>query len=150
MQIEGSNPVRASRAQVWAALNSPEVLARCVPGVKTLTLEDENTFKMLLEVSVGPVKGKFDGKIKILERHEPDTVVLKISAKSPVGIVNATGTVRLEEEEDPSQALTQVHWVGEPKLMGVLASIGGRLIEGVAKQQAEVFFSKLEAEAQKL
>jgi uncharacterized protein len=146
MQIEGSNPVRASRAQVWAALNSPEVLARCVPGVKTLTLEDENTFKMLLEVSVGPVKGKFDGKIEILERHEPDTVVLKISAKSPVGIVNATGTVRLEEIED----VTQVHWVGEPKLMGVLASIGGRLIEGVAKQQAEIFFGKLEVEAQKL
>jgi uncharacterized protein len=146
MQIEGTNPVQASCSQVWAALNNPEILARCVPGVKTLTLEDENTFKMLLEVSVGPVKGKFDGKIEILERHEPNVVVLKISAKSPVGIVNATGTVRLEVTD----TVTLVHWMGEPKLMGVLASIGGRLIEGVAKQQATIFFGKLEVEAQKL
>ena len=146
MQIEGVNPVRATRIQVWTALNDPEVLARCVPGVKTVTLIDENTFKMLLEIAIGPVKSKFDGKIEILERIEPDTVKLKVSAKAPTGIVNATGTVRLEEQEGG----TLVHWAGEPKLMGMLATLGGRLIEGVAKQQAGIFFSKLEVEAQKL
>ena len=69
MQIDGVNPVRASRIQVWTALNDPEVLARCVPGVKTVTLIDENTFKMLLEIAIGPVKSKFDSKIEILERN---------------------------------------------------------------------------------
>jgi len=146
MQIDGVNPVRATRTQVWTALNDPEVLARCVPGVKTLTLIDDNTFKMLLEISIGPVKGKFDGKIEILERQEPDTVKLSVTAKAPTGIVNATGTVRLEEQESG----TLVHWSGEPKLMGMLASLGGRLIEGVAKQQATIFFGKLEGEAQKI
>ena len=107
---------------------------------------DENTFKMLLEIAIGPVKSKFDGKIEILERIEPYTVKLKVSAKAPTGIVNATGTVRLEEQEGG----TLVHWAGEPKLMGMLATLGGRLIEGVAKQQAGIFFSKLEVEAQKL
>ena len=69
MQIDSVNPVRASRIQVWTARSDPEVLARCGPGVKTLTLIDKNTFKMLLEIAIGPVKSKFDGKIGILERN---------------------------------------------------------------------------------
>ena len=146
MQIDGVNPVRATRTQVWTALNDPEVLARCVPGVKTLTLIDANTFKMLLEIAIGPVKGKFDGKIEVLERVKPETVKLSVSAKAPTGRVNANGTVRLEENEGG----TLVHWSGEPKLMGMLASLGGRLIEGVVRQQAGTFFHKLEGEAQKL
>ena len=48
MQIDSVNPVRASRIQVWTTRSDPEVLARCVPGVRTLTLIDKNTFKMLL------------------------------------------------------------------------------------------------------
>jgi len=146
MQIQGVNPVRATRIQVWTALNDPEVLARCVPGVKTLTLIDESTFKLLLEIAIGPVKGKFDGKIEVLERVKPETVKLSVSAKAPTGIVNATGTVRLEENEGG----TLVHWSGKPQLTGMLASLGGRLIEGVVKQQAGIFFKKLEGEALKL
>jgi uncharacterized protein len=142
--VEGSHLIRAPRDRVWASLNDPIVLARCVPGVKVLEPDGEDKYRAQIELAVGPVKGKFDGKVAITEKLEPESMTLKIDAKAPVGIVTAIGRLRLEESPDG----TTVHWSGEPKLAGMLASLGGRLIQGAAKQQADGFFSKLEREAQ--
>lgn len=144
MQLEGTNTIAAPREQVWAALNDPEVLARCVPGVKSLTRGEDGSLRGALELAVGPVKGTYQGKVSMSELTPPEHMTLQIEAKAPVGIVRARGEVRLEAQGDT----TLVHWAGTPQLSGMLATLGGRLIGGVARQQADVFFKKLEAEAQ--
>ena len=146
MQLEGSHTLQAPRAQVWAALNDPDVLARCVPGVRSLTRDGENTYKGALELAVGPVKGTYQGRVTLGDLVPPQSMSINLEAKAPVGVVRAKGNVTLEEQGDA----TVVRWVGTPQLAGMLATLGGRLIGGVAKQQAEVFFKKLEREAQTL
>ncbi len=144
MLLEGSHFIHSPPNRVFALLNDPAVLSRCVPGVKSLELDGTDSYKAQVEVAIGPVKGKFDGKIAITEKLEPQSMTLKVEFKSPVGIANAVGTLKLEPEEDG----TRVYWAGEPQLMGMIASVGARLIGGVAKAQADLFFSKLELEAQ--
>jgi carbon monoxide dehydrogenase subunit G len=146
MLLEGSHFIHSPPTRVFALLNDPAVLARCVPGVKSLVLDGADNYKALVEVTIGPVKGKFDGKIAITEKLEPHSMTLKVEFKSPVGIANALGTLKLEPENEG----TRVYWAGEPQLMGMIASVGARLIGGVAKNQADLFFSKLEQEAQVL
>lgn len=146
MLLEGSHFIHSPPNRVFTLLNDPAVLSRCVPGVKSLVLDGTDSYKAQVEVAIGPVKGKFDGKIAITEKLEPHSMTLKVEFKSPVGIANAIGSLKLEPENDG----TRVHWSGEPQLMGMIASVGARLIGGVAKVQADLFFSKLELEAQSL
>jgi carbon monoxide dehydrogenase subunit G len=139
MLLEGSHFIHLSPNRVFTLLNDPEVLARCVPGVKSLVLDGTDSYKAQVEVAIGPV-------IAITEKLEPERLKLSVEFKSPVGIATGTGVLRLEPEVEG----TRVHWAGEPQLMGMIASVGARLIGGVAKVQADLFFSKLELEAQAL
>ena len=142
MQLEGNNTIHSTPELIFAALQNPEMLAKCVPGVKKLEVEAEGIFKTTLEVAIGPVKGTFNGKVSVLDMVENQALTLKVEMRSPVGIASAIGRVTLY----PEDGATRVHWAGEPQLGGMIASVGARLIGGVAKAQADLFFSKLESE----
>ncbi len=144
MQVDGSNVIQAPRDRVWALLQDPDVLARCVPGVQEMLPDGPDSYTAILNVAVGPVKGKFKAKVKISNQVPPQSMTLQIEAKAPTGIVNAVGQLVLVEQGES----TLVQWSGEPKLMGMIASLAGRLIGGISKSQADVFFGNLEKEAQ--
>ena len=144
MQVDGSNVIQAPRDRVWALLQDPDVLARCVPGVQEMLPDGPDSYTAILNVVVGPVKGKFKAKVKISNQVPPQSMTLQIEAKAPTGIVNAVGQLVLVEQGES----TLVQWSGEPKLMGMIASLAGRLIGGISKSQADVFFGNLEKEAQ--
>jgi uncharacterized protein len=142
LQLEGNNIIFATPEVIFAALQDPAVLARCVPGVKKLEVESEGVFKTTLEVAIGPVKGTFNGKVSVLDAVQNQALTLKVEMRAPIGIASAIGRVTLHPEENA----TRVHWSGEPQLGGMIASVGARLIGGVAKAQADLFFNKLEQE----
>ncbi len=148
MNIAGTHIVAASPQAVWQALNDPEVLARCAPGVHELVLEEPGRYRTTLEVAIGPVKGKFKASITIAEPHEPVSMTLKVEARAPVGIVRGEGKIRLEPVDHEGQPATAVHWEGVPHLAGTLATLGARLVQGVARNQADHFFHHLQQEVQ--
>ncbi|WP_420594773.1 CoxG family protein [Deinococcus sp.] len=143
MQVQGSHTITAPRERVWALLQNPDVLARCVPGVTEMVPSGDDSYNAVLNVAVGPVKGKFQAKVNITDRQPPQQMTLSIDAKSPTGIVTAVGTLNLLALDDGN---TQVDWAGEPKLRGMLATLAGRLIGGITQQQADIFFANLEQE----
>ena len=144
MQVQGSHTISAPRERVWALLQNPDVLARCVPGVTEMVPSGDDSYNAVLNVAVGPVKGKFTAKVNITDRQPPQQMTLSIDAKSPTGIVTAVGTLNLLALDDGN---TQVDWAGEPKLRGMLATLAGRLIGGITQQQADLFFANLNQEA---
>lgn len=145
MQVQGSNVIQAPRERVWELLQDPGVLARCVPGVREMTPDGENSYRALLDVAVGPVKGTFKAKVGISNLSPPESMTLSVEAKAPTGMINATGQLLLSEQ---GPSATRVDWSGEPRMMGMIASLAGRLIGGISKGQADVFFANLEREAQ--
>ena len=58
--------------------------------------------------------------------------------------VKAIGVLRLEEAPNG----TVVHYEGEPQISGRLASVGARLVGGVAKKLAGQFFESVDKQAQ--
>jgi uncharacterized protein len=143
LQLEGNNVIHATPETIFAAMQDPAVLAKCVPGVKSLEPDGEGVFKGALEVSLGPVKGVFNGKVSIVEKLPPQALTLKVEMRAPIGVASAVGRITLYPEPDGT---TRVHWMGEPKLGGMIASVGARLLGGVAKAQADLFFASLEQE----
>jgi len=142
MKVEGTYVLPASRDKVWALLNDPAVLARTTPGVKELTPQGTDTFKATIEVGVGPVKGTYAGQVSIADKIPPERLTLRIEGGGRPGTIRATGELRLEEQD----GRTVVHYLGDAQVTGVVASVGHRLMSGVAKQMAGEFFKALEGE----
>ncbi|MGH2403007.1 MAG: SRPBCC family protein [bacterium] len=143
MKIEGDYRFSAPREAVWAALNDPDVLAKTTPGLKKLTPAGTNTFDATIELAVGPVKGSYEGKVRITDQAPPERMTLIVEGGGRAGTIKATGTLTLQ---DDGGAATTVHYVGDTQVTGTLMSIGHRLIPGVAKQLAREFFKALERE----
>jgi len=145
MKVEGTYTLPAPRDKVWAVLNDPGVLARATPGIKTLDPEGVDTYKATIEVGIGPVKGAYDGKVSITDKVPPERMTLKIEGGGRPGTIKATGELRLEEQDGK----TVVAYSGDAQVTGLIASVGHRLISGVAKQMVGEFFRALEKELER-
>ncbi|WP_161882186.1 CoxG family protein [Deinococcus alpinitundrae] len=147
--FQGSNIVAAPRARVWAMLQDPAVLARIVPGLTDAIQDGENQMRAVLNVNVGPVKGRFKTIVRVLEAQPPAQMDLEVEGKT------ITGTALLHTQmtfTDLGES-TRVDWVASPRLSGLLAGVGGKLIESKARdgsagqRYADRFFGRLSQEA---
>ena len=146
MQLQGEYVIHAPRDRVWQLLNDPAVLARITPGVTALIPDGDDRYKATFVVALGPFKNTFNGQVEVADKQPPEAMTLKVQARGPGGGVAATGRITLREDESQPGA-TRVSWTGEPQLSGMLATVGGRLVQGASKSQAEQFFASLEREA---
>src|ERR1700704_4817757 len=61
MQMNDSQRIPASKEKVWAALNDPEVLKKCIPGCQNLEMSSPTEMTATVGFRVGPVKATFGG-----------------------------------------------------------------------------------------
>jgi carbon monoxide dehydrogenase subunit G len=140
MFLKGSHTVRAPREKVWEALNRPEILREVTPGCKRLVVNDAGGYDAELEVGVGAIKGRFTGTIEIKDRVPGSQYQLAISASGNAGFLNAEGLVVLKEENGG----TLIEYAGQAQVGGPIASVGQRMVEGVAKRLVGQFFRSFE------
>ena len=147
MELSGDVTIQAARASVWAALNDPEVLARCIEGVETLTRVSGDAgerFEGKMNAKVGPVRATFTGQVTLTDVVAPERYVLVGEGKGGVaGFAKGEAAVSLAET-GPNE--TVLSYTVKSSVGGKLAQLGARLIEGTAKGYAESFFARLKAE----
>ncbi len=87
MQLTGEVTITAAREAVWAALNDPDVLARCIEGVETLTRvasDAGDRFEGKMNAKVGPVRATFTGQVTLTDVVQPESYVLVGEGKGGV------------------------------------------------------------------
>ncbi len=137
MKIEGHFIFPAPAQEVWDLLTDPQSLQHCTPGCKQLTEIAADEFEATMEVGIGPIKGIFHGKISMKEKLPPRSYKLIIEGSGAAGFVRGEGALTLQEEAGDQ---TAVHVAGDGQVGGVMAGVGQRLFEGVAKQLMGQFF----------
>jgi carbon monoxide dehydrogenase subunit G len=130
LKITGSYTIDAPREQVWAALNDMEVLARIVPGCERLVQTGENEYEGTVKIGIQSIKGSYSGKIRLEDIQPPHHYKLVAAGRSSNGVVDASGSVDLSEQDGK----TVLKYGGDAQIGGTLASVGQRLIEGASKQ----------------
>ena len=148
MDLAGSVEIASTRQRLWAALNDPDVLARCIDGVERLTRSegDAPVFDGEMQARVGPVRARFAGTVRLEDIVAPERYRLVGEGKGGLaGFAKGSADVVLTEL---GPALTQLDYVVKAQVGGKLAQLGARLVEGAAKQYAEGFFAKLKAEVE--
>jgi uncharacterized protein len=147
MKLEGTHIINASCSRVYAALSNPTILAQCISTIKSIETESESIFKVVLDISVGVIKGTLHGKVKILNPQLNQSMTIKIEMQTPVGRLSGTGDLVFQDLSN--QQITQVKWLSKSPLGVIVAILGRQTVIQVAQSQAELFFSKLETELQK-
>jgi carbon monoxide dehydrogenase subunit G len=139
MTMKGEVSLSADRQTVWQKLNDPEVLKACIPGCQSLDRTGENGFTAVVKLKVGPVSATFKGNVELGDLDPPNGY--KISGQGEGGIAGfAKGgaTVHLTDIEGGGTLLS---YDVEANVGGKIAQLGARLIDGVAKKNADQFFA---------
>jgi carbon monoxide dehydrogenase subunit G len=140
MKIAGTVTIAAVRQKVWDALNDPAVLAKTIPGCEKLEKTGEDEYAVTQSVGIASIRGRYAGKMALIDKKPPESCTLKIEGKGPGGFVNGTAKVSLADQGDK----TELSYDADMQVGGLLASLGSRLIEPVAKQLVAQFFKSLE------
>lgn len=146
MTLTGQHTVNASAQTIWNMMMDPDTLARITPGITSLERIDDDNYKAVAEVKVGPVGGAFSGTLKIANRDEPRSFTLIVQQNSKIGNASADMDMRLDEKS-PGQ--TDVSFTGDVKLSGLLATMGQRVLTPLANMLSGQFFSALQEEIEK-
>ena len=139
MDLTGEYRIPATRQDVWEALNNPDILKQCIDGCHELSKDSDTQFSAKVTAKVGPVKAKFSGKVTLSELDPPNGY--KISGEGEGGVAGfAKGGATVKLADDGAD--TVLSYIANAEVGGKLASVGSRLVEGVAKKQADDFFGK--------
>jgi uncharacterized protein len=137
MEIIGTQTIPAPRATVWAALNDPEVLKKCLPGCEAVERMAEDEFKVVVVTSIGPLRARFNGVLRLTEVNAPVSCVMVFEGQGgAVGFGKGSSAVTLSE----TPAGTDLAYNAQAHVGGKLAQVGSRLIESVAKKMTDDFF----------
>src|SRR5882724_8330062 len=99
MQMNDSQRIPASKEKVWAALNDPEVLKKCIPGCQNLEMSSPTDMTATVVFRVGPVKATFGGKVTLSDLDPPSSYRISGEGSGGVaGFAKGGATVRLEAE----------------------------------------------------
>src|SRR6202035_1177298 len=77
MEMSGERTLAVDQAAAWVALNDAAVLQRCVPGCESITASEANSYDILVNTAIGPVKPRFKGTIALTEIDAPRQYTLR-------------------------------------------------------------------------
>jgi carbon monoxide dehydrogenase subunit G len=140
MKISGDHDFRASRAQVWDALNDPEILAATLPGARRLEPTGPDEYALSVDVGVGSVRGTYEGTFALSEKHERESCTVTATASGRPGSVTAVAGMRLAD----NGAGARMSYEADANVTGPLAGVGQRLMGAAARRTTEQFLSALD------
>ncbi|HEY4073418.1 MAG TPA: carbon monoxide dehydrogenase subunit G [Herbaspirillum sp.] len=137
MELKGEQQIALPQESVWQALNDPAVLQKCIPGCELIEPSGENEYKVVMSVSVGPIKAKFNGKLLLTDIVAPVSYKIVFEGSGgAAGFGKGSAAVVLQSGDNG----TALAYNASAQVSGKLAQVGMRLIEGVARKLADEFF----------
>ena len=138
MDITGEYLVPAPQQRVWEALNDPQVLKASIAGCQALEKVSDTEFNAIVTTKVGPVSATFRGNVNLSELDAPNGYTLTGRGQGgAAGFAKMSSRVALL----PQGEQTLLRYTAQAEIGGKLASVGSRLVQAVAKKNADVFFA---------
>jgi carbon monoxide dehydrogenase subunit G len=143
MNLQGEQLIRAPRARVWAALNDPDMLSRCIPGCEEVKRVGDSEFETRLLAKIGPVRARFGGRVKMSDIVADEGYRISFEGDGgAAGMAKGASQVNLSDDGEG----TRLCYTVQAAVGGKLGQIGGRLIDASAKKLADEFFEALNSQ----
>lgn len=139
MEITATYTFDASPAAVWDVLMSTDHIAACLPGCRSLEPTGDDKFRAELVVGVAAVSGSFSMAIALEDKAPPTSYTLVVEGTGRPGFVK--GRARVTLAADGPRTTVQI--VADANVGGLIARVGQRLLEGVARMSMDQFYGCL-------
>jgi uncharacterized protein len=139
MKLEGSYDVPVPRERVWRGFLDPETLRQAIPGCEKLEAIGEDEYKATMKVGVAAVKGTFEGKVRLFDKHPPESYRMAVEGSGGPGFIRGETQISLSDSGDG----TKVSYTADMQVGGLIAGVGQRMLGGVSKMMADQFFTKM-------
>jgi carbon monoxide dehydrogenase subunit G len=142
MIIDDSFEVDAPPDRVWPILCDIPRVAGCIPNASITEIVDEKTYKAKVAVKVGPVAVSYGATIVVESLDEAThTATINIAGNELRGRGGVKAKVVSRVVSRNGKTHVDLHT--DAQISGIIASVGGRLIEGVAKKTVAEFAANL-------
>jgi carbon monoxide dehydrogenase subunit G len=143
MHYDGSFVVAANRTKAFEFATDPSRVGTVFPEVSDIVVQDAEHFALRAKVGIASVKGAMDVKCTIVEKVPLTSVKLKLLAS---GLSSGVEMESMFSFEDTSGGGTLVHWTADAVVAGLIASLGSRLTDSVAKKYIHGIIESLKRE----
>jgi carbon monoxide dehydrogenase subunit G len=140
VKLTGRFDIPAPRDRVFAALQDPLVLRACIPGCEELKAIAPNTFEAVLKIGVAGLKGTYTGTARIEDLVPPVSYSIAVDGRGAPGFVRGKAGLQFA---DTGGGATEIACAADVQVGGVIAAVGSRLIEVVARKMMDDFFNRL-------
>ena len=136
--MSGEYRIPAPQAEVWRALNDPDILQQAIPGCRRIGRVSDTEMTATVVAKFGPVKAIFSGRVTLADLNPPHGYTISGEGEGgAAGFANGSAKVSLTEDDGE----TLLRYVAEVQVGGKLAQIGQRLVGSTAKKTADDFFA---------
>jgi carbon monoxide dehydrogenase subunit G len=131
VKVEGTRSFAAPRQTVWDVLNSPEQMAKLMPGVESFDIHDPTHWRAngTIPLGLGGLRMSID--FTKLEEREPEFATLAAKGNGVGAIMNMETAFTLSEESGG----THMKWEADVKIAGPVGSMGQRVLQPIVNQQ---------------
>jgi carbon monoxide dehydrogenase subunit G len=141
MEINATYKFAAAPSDVWTLLMDPEAIKACLPGCRELRPIGENRYHAEISIGVAAVTGTFTSTVTLSDQLPPNSYRLTVDATGKPGFARGSAQIVLTPTADG----TEVDVTASSEVGGLIARVGQRLIDGVARMTMGRFFSCLAA-----
>ena len=139
MELSATYVFDAPVDKVWDLSMDTAVIGACLPGCRGLQPIGDDRYEVELGVAVAAIAGNFKGTVSLAEKVPPQSYKLFVEATGRHGFVKGHAQVALE----PDGVRTRVHVTAQADVGGMIARVGQRLLEGVARTTMDKFYACL-------
>jgi carbon monoxide dehydrogenase subunit G len=125
--------------KVWDLLMDTAAVGKCLPGCKGLEPIGDDRHEVELSVAVAAIAGSFKGTVALTEKLPPHSYKLVVEGTGRQGFVKGEARIALKPDGDR----TQVQVEAQADVGGMIARVGQRLLEGVARMTMDRFYGCL-------
>jgi len=140
LEYTGEEKITAGPDKVWAFVTDPDKVAHCMPEVKEVTVRDSTRVDAVVQVAVGPVRGKFKLKVELMPRPTDRRIDMRISGG---GFGSAVDLNAGADVVDAGNGTTLLKWSGQAVARGPVAAVGGRVLDAQARKLIEQAFANI-------
>jgi uncharacterized protein len=140
LAYSGEEHIAATPDTVWAFVTDPGRVGRCLPEVQEVTVHDPTHLDAVVQVAVGPVRGRFKLKLELLPNPSTRRLDMKISGGGFGSAVDLTAGADVVEAGNGS---TLLKWSGQAVARGPVAAVGGRVLDAQARKLIEQAFTNI-------
>ena len=142
MIIDDSFEVDAPVERVWPVLKDVPRVATCIPNAEITEVVDERTYRAKVSVKVGPVSVSYRATIFVESLDDAThTATLRVQGDESRGRGGVKASIVSRAVQQDGKTHVDLHT--DAQISGIIATVGGRLIEGVAKKTVAEFAANL-------